>query len=297
MNDISLIKVKQTFSHPFIREIDIEIFKQLRRLRFSIRPGMSVAVTAGSRGINGIPLILRTIVKALRAMGAEPFIVSAMGSHGGGTITGQRHVLDHLGITEQSTETDIRITSKAVEIGTTPSGHTLYLDAEAAKADAILLVNRIKPHTAFRDNLGSGLFKMLTVGLGKVPGAIQVHRLSSEGMYQAIVEMGRHALDKLAVIGGLAIIENGCEKTAGIEMLLPSEMESREMELLLYANSLLPRLPLRQLDILIIEEMGKNFSGTGVEYQHNRQDGRSWPARTGFTKDRAHYCVATVGGL
>jgi uncharacterized protein (DUF362 family) len=265
MKDISLIKVKQHFPRPFIGEIDTEIIEQLRRLKSSIRPGMSVAVTAGSRGITGIPVILRTVVEALSAMGAKPFIVSAMGSHGGGTIKGQRHVLDHLGITEQSTGADIRITSEAVEIGNTPSGHTLYLDAEAAKADAILPVNRIKPHTAFRDNLASGLFKMLTVGLGKVPGATQVHRLSSAGMYQAIIEMGRQALDKLPVIGGLAIIENGCEETAVIELLLPSEMEDREMELLKYANSLLPGLPLRQLDILIIEEMGKNFSGTGMD--------------------------------
>lgn len=265
MKNISLIKVKQHFSRPFVEEIDTEIVEQLRRLRPSMRPGMSVAVTAGSRGINGIQVILRTVVDALSAMGAKPFIVSAMGSHGGGTVTGQSHILDHLGITEQFTGAEIRITSEAVKIATTPGGHSLYIDAEAAKADAILLVNRIKPHTAFRDNLASGLFKMLTVGLGKVPGAIQVHKLSSEGMYQAIIEMGRLALDKLPVIGGLAIIENGYEETARIEMLLPGEMEYREMELLRYAHSLLPGLPLRDLDVLIIDEMGKNFSGTGMD--------------------------------
>ena len=265
MKDISLIKVKQHFPRPIVEEIDTEIVEQLRRLRPSIRLGMSVAVTAGSRGINGIHVVLRTVVEALKTMGAKPFIVSAMGSHGGGTITGQSRILDHLGITEQSTGTDIRITSEAVKIATTPSGHSVYVDAEAAKADAILLVNRIKPHTAFRDNLASGLFKMLTVGLGKVPGATQVHRLSAEGMCQAIIEMGRMALDKLPVIGGLAIIENGYEETARIEMLLPWEMEDREMELLLYAHSLLPGLPLKHLDMLIIEEMGKNFSGTGMD--------------------------------
>jgi uncharacterized protein (DUF362 family) len=212
MKDISLIKVKQHFPRPFIGEIDTEIIEQLRRLKSSIRPGMSVAVTAGSRGITGIPVILRTVVEALSAMGAKPFIVSAMGSHGGGTIKGQRHVLDHLGITEQSTGADIRITSEAVEIGNTPSGHTLYLDAEAAKADAILPVNRIKPHTAFRDNLASGLFKMLTVGLGKVPGATQVHRLSSAGMYQAIIEMGRQALISFRLLVDLQLSKTAAKK-------------------------------------------------------------------------------------
>ncbi len=265
MGDISLIKVRQHFPRPFIGDVVTAIVEQLQRLRPSIRRGMSVAITGGSRGITGIPVILRAIAETLREMGAEPFIVAAMGSHGGGTIKGQRHILEHLDITEQSIGTDIRITSEAVKVGTTPGGYTLYIDAEAAKADAILPVNRIKPHTAFQDDLASGLFKMLTVGLGKVPGATQVHKLSSEGMYPAIIEMGRLALEKLPVIGGLAIIENGYEETARIELFLPSEMEDREREFLRYAHCLLPKLPLSQLDVLIIEEMGKNFSGTGVD--------------------------------
>ncbi len=262
---LSMAKVRQHFQRPRIDDVAAEIFMQMRRLAPAVRPGMSVAITAGSRGINNIPFILKTIVSAFKEMGASPYVISAMGSHGGGTVEGQRNLLEHLGITEESVGAPLCITSEAVAVGTTKSGHVLYADAEALKADAILPVNRIKVHTAFQDNLASGLFKMLTVGLGKEPGATQVHKLSSGGMFAAIVEMGRMALDKLPVIGGLAIIENGYEETARIELLLPDEMEQREQELLKYAESLMPALPVRELDLLIVEEMGKNFSGTGMD--------------------------------
>jgi hypothetical protein len=198
-------------------------------------------------------------------MGAKPFLVAAMGSHGGGTVEGQAHVLSHLGISEETIGAPLHITAEAVAVGVTSGGHTLYLDSEAYKADAILPVNRVKPHTAFQDKLASGLFKMLTVGLGKVPGATQVHKLSSPGMYASIVEMGRLALAKLPILGGLAIVENGYEETAWVEALLPSEMEEGEKKLLQYASGLLPRLPVNYLDVLIVDEMGKNFSGTGMD--------------------------------
>jgi hypothetical protein len=260
-----MARVRQRFPRPRIDDLRAEIAAKMERLAPSIRPGMSVAITAGSRGINEIPFILGTVVSVLKGMGARPYLVSAMGSHGGGTPEGQRNLLAHLGITEESVGAPLRVTSEAVAVGTTESGHVLYADAEAVKADAILPVNRIKAHTAFQDNLASGLFKMLTVGLGKTPGATQVHKLSSTGIFRAIVEMGRLALERLPVIGGLAVIENGYEETALIELLLPFEMESREQELLEYAKGLLPALPVDRLDLLIVEEMGKNFSGTGMD--------------------------------
>ena len=163
-----------------------------------------------------------------------------MGSHGGGTVNGQTQVLQHLGIDEGATGVplSINLTPDAVAVGMTPGGQTLYVDQEAFKADAIFLVNRVKLHTAFEDRLASGLFKMLTVGLGKVPGATQVHKLNSSGMYASIVEMGRMALEKLPVIGGIAIVENGYEETAGIEGFLPCAMEEGEKKLLQYAAGL-----------------------------------------------------------
>lgn len=265
MKQLALAKIRQHFPRPRIDHVGAAIEQQMQRIAPGVRPGMSVAITAGSRGITGIRSILKSVVDSLRAMGAHPFLVSAMGSHGGGTPEGQTHVLHHLGIDENTVGAPLRITSDAVAVGTTPGGHILYVDKKALQADAIFAANRVKPHTAFQDDLASGLFKMLTVGLGKVPGATQVHKLSSSGMYSAIVEMGRLALEKLPVLGGLAIVENGYEETARIESFLPAEMEEGEKKLLQYATGLLPRLPVQQLDVLIIEEMGKNFSGTGMD--------------------------------
>jgi hypothetical protein len=264
MERLRMRRVRQHLAKPRIENVPSEIAGRMARLSGSVRPGMSIAVTAGSRGITGIPLILRTVVSVLRDMGADPFIVSAMGSHGGGTAPGQERVLRHLGITEESVGAPFRVTSTAIEMGTTGS-RTLFVDAEAAKADGIFVVNRVKPHTAFRESLASGLLKMLSVGLGKVPGATQVHKLGASGLYPGVLEIGLLALKKLPVLGGLAIVENSVEETARLEVLLPEEMEEKERELLQYAWRLIPRLPLENLDLLVIEEIGKNYSGTGMD--------------------------------
>jgi len=265
MERLRMRRVRQHLAKPKVEDVPSEIAGCMARLSGRVKPGMSVAVTAGSRGITGIQVVLRGVVKALRDLGAEPFIVSAMGSHGGGTTPGQERVLHHLGITEESVGAPFRMTSTAIEMGTTESGRTLFVDAEAAKADGIFVVNRIKPHTAFRESLASGLLKMLSVGLGKVPGATQVHKHGASGLYSGVLEIGRLALKRLPVLGGLAIVENSGEETARLEVLLPEEMEEKERELLRYSWELLPRLPLETLDLLIVEEMGKNFSGTGMD--------------------------------
>jgi hypothetical protein len=265
VEQLRMRRVRQHLAKPEIEDVPSEITGRMARVAGAVRPGMSIAVTAGSRGITGIPLILRTVVKALRDLGADPFIVSAMGSHGGGTALGQEKLLHHLGITEESVGAPLRVTSAAIEMATTASGRSLFVDAEAAKADGIFVVNRIKPHTAFREDLASGLLKMLSVGLGKVPGATQVHKLGSSGIYPGVLEIGLLSLNKLPVLGGLAIVENSVEETARLEVLLPEEMEEKEKELLGYAWTLLPRLPLEKLDLLVIEEIGKNFSGTGMD--------------------------------
>ena len=260
-----MCKVKQEMLRPKIEDLHSEIEKKMQSLAPAVRPGMSIAVTAGSRGIHNISAILKSVVKVFREMEARPFIVSAMGSHGGGTVPGQEDILRGFGIIPNTVGAPLRVTSEAVEVGTTLDGSILYADAEAVKADGVFLVNRIKPHTAFRADLASGLFKILTVGLGKVAGATQIHKIGASGMYRSILEMGRLALEKLTVIGGLAIVENGYEETAYIECLLPDKMEDGERELLKTATSLLPGLPVKDLDLLIVEEMGKNFSGTGMD--------------------------------
>lgn len=265
MERLRLAQVIQNFPRPRIRDVEAATAAEMRRLSPSVRPGMRVAITAGSRGITGIAVILKTAARVLRDMGAEPFLVSAMGSHGGGTESGQREILKHLGITEESVGAPMRVTAQAVEVGTIGDGRKLHVDAEAARAEGILAVNRLKPHTAFQESLASGLMKMLAVGLGKVPGAAEVHRSGSSGIYKAVLEMGRLALDRLPIIGGLAIVENSYEETARVQMLMPHEIEEGERVLLEYASGLLPRLPLKELDLLIIDEIGKNYSGTGMD--------------------------------
>lgn len=257
--------MQQKLPRPRVREITGAVRAALAPLAESVQPGMRVAVTAGSRGIAGIPTILSAVVDTLRDHGARPFLFSAMGSHGGATIAGQTALLEHLGIAEATVGAPLQITDQAVAIGTTAGGHVLYCDAAAATADAILVVNRVKPHTSFRGELESGLFKMMTVGMGKQPGAAQVHRLGAAAIFPAIREMGRLALAKLPVLGGLAILENGYEETAALEFLLPAEMEASEQRLLVRAKAMLPGLPVQELDLLIVDEMGKIYSGTGMD--------------------------------
>lgn len=259
-------RYRQRFLASRVPDVAAAVKEEMAKLELpsSLRSGARVAVTAGSRGISQIARILAVIVETLRTWGFDPFIVSAMGTHGGGTPEGQLKILSHLGITEDAVGCPLRVTSDTVQVGHTQSGWPVYCDAEAARADAILVVNRVKPHTSFRGSIESGLWKMMAVGLGKVPGATQVHRLGPPAMEQVIREAGEVFLQKLPVVGGLAIVENGYDETALIRGLRPAEFH-REAELLEIARALLPRLPVEDIDVLIVDEMGKNYSGTGLD--------------------------------
>jgi hypothetical protein len=259
-------RYRQHLPRPRVEDVEAAVREELAKLDLPsvLRAGATVAVTAGSRGIAGIARLLAAVVGMLRSWGLEPFVVSAMGSHGGGTPDGQRRILAHLGITEESVGCPLRITSDVVEVGRTRSGWPVYCDAQAACADGILVVNRVKPHTSFRGTIESGLWKMMAVGLGKVPGATLVHRLGPPMMERVIREVGEVFLSRMPVVGGLGVVENGYEETALIRGLRPGEFE-REAELLELAKSLLPRLPVDDVDVLIVDEMGKNYSGTGMD--------------------------------
>lgn len=188
-----------------------------------------------------------------------------MGSHGGATSAGQRKLLAHLGITEESVGTPILTDMDVVELGRTPSGLIAYCDRNAAEADGILVVNRIKPHTGFSEPFGSGLLKMMAVGLGKVPGAAQIHRQGPAQMARAIEEIAQVLLDSGKIIGGLAIIENASDEIEKIVALRPDEMIAQERELFREAKALMPHLPVDELDVLIVDEIGKNYSGSGMD--------------------------------
>jgi len=229
-----------------------------------LSPGARVAITAGSRGIANYLTILRTAAEFIREHGAEPFLVPAMGSHGGGTVAGRRAVLTGLGITEESVGAPILDGDDVVEVGRA-GGLPVYADARAKTADGILLINRIKPHTAFRGERESGLLKMLVVGLGKVPGAALFHRQPPEHLAGTLDAMGQVLLKNLSVLGGIALVEDAAEQTVLIEGIPAGEIPVREAELLKTARALLPRLPFTGADLLIVDEMGKNFSGTGMD--------------------------------
>jgi hypothetical protein len=227
--------------------------------------GRRIAITAGSRGIRDIVAVLRGAVAHLKRCGADPVVVAAMGSHGGGTSEGQRRVLTHLGIAEAAIGAPISTAMETEIVGRAPWGLVAFCDRVAAACDGILVVNRIKPHTAFSEPFGSGLMKMLGVGLGKVEGASQIHRQGPGLMAAAIEAIARVHLDRGAVIGGIAIVENAYDETAVIEAVPPARLVERELALFAQARAMLPRLPVDELDVLIVDEVGKNYSGTGMD--------------------------------
>ncbi|MCS6975483.1 MAG: nickel-dependent lactate racemase [Gemmatales bacterium] len=263
-----LVRLRQHFERPRVENVPEAIRKALETLDLAsaIRPGQSVALTAGSRGIANIALILRSVANFLRELGAKPFIVPAMGSHGGGTAEGQRKILESYGITEQFTGVPIRASMEVVSLGSTPEGFPVVLDRIASEADHIGVIARIKPHTAYEGPIESGLLKMMMIGLGKHAGAIEYHRILLEEPYDRVVRaVGRHVLSKAPIRFGLAIVENAYDETALIEAVRPEDFEPVEERLLTQARAWLARLPWRKGELLIVDEIGKDISGSGMD--------------------------------
>lgn len=261
-----LMRVRQNLPRPRLADVEGEAARQAARLLAGVRPGARIALTAGSRGIHDIVPVLRGVVAAVRQAGAQPLVVAAMGSHGGGTAEGQRQILRELGVTAESLGAEVYAGTDVVKLGVTQSGMTGYCDATAAACDAILLVNRVKMHTLFTEPFGSGLQKMIVVGLGKVPGAEDMHRRGA-GLQMAnnIAEIAATSLATGKFLGGVAIVENGYEETALLEAVPAARIHERELDLFKLANELMPRLPVGNIDVLIVDEMGKNISGTGMD--------------------------------
>lgn len=260
-----MVRVRQHFPRPRVEDIPRAVAEALDRASLPVRPGDTVAVSTGSRGIANIDVIVRATVRYLQDRGARPFIVPAMGSHGGGTPEGQVGVLAHYGITEATMGCPIRATMDVVQVGEA-LGMPVWLDRWAAEADWIGLVNRVKPHTDFKGGLESGLFKMMTIGLGKHRGAIQYHRMNIHHGYERVITaVGREMLARARIAFGLGIVENGYDETARIEAFGPAALEAGERKLLEEARALMARLPCSPLDVLIVEEMGKNISGAGMD--------------------------------
>jgi hypothetical protein len=263
-----MVRAHQQFPRPRVEDVAGAVRDAFRRLDLAarMRPGFRVAITAGSRGIRDIAPILRTAVDEVRRLGGDPLVVAAMGTHGGGTEEGQYRLLAHLGITPEAVGAPVSASMETVELGRTPEGHTAYCDRIAASCDGILVVNRIKPHTGFRHPFGSGLMKMLGVGLGKAPGAAQIHREGpGEPMARAIRSIAEVVISTGRVLGGLAIVENAYDETARVAGVPAGRIPEEEVALFREARALMPHLPVEKMDLLIVEEIGKNYSGTGMD--------------------------------
>ncbi len=263
-----MFRVRQTFERPLIQDIPAEVDAQLAALKLtnSIQPGQSVAITAGSRGIANIHLIIKAAVDHIKAIGGEPFIVPAMGSHGGGTAEGQRKSIESYGITEAYCGCPIRASMETVVVCQAEEGFPVHFDKQAFGADHVIVCGRVKPHTGFTGDIESGLMKMMLIGLGKHAGAKIYHRAIKDNSFGQIVRsVAREVLSKCRIVAGLAIIENGYDETAKIAAVSPHEFEAREKELLVQAKQWMPRLPFKTADLLLIDEIGKNISGTGMD--------------------------------
>lgn len=249
------------------RALQDAVRHEIRKLKLQerIKPGGRVAIPCGSRGIASIALIVKTLIEELRGEGFDPFLFPAMGSHGGATAEGQRGVLASLGVTEDFAGCKILSSMETVVLGKTKHGLTVYLDRNAAGADAIIVLNRVKPHTNFRGDWESGLFKMMAIGMGKHDQAIAIHRYGVTGLRDYMPEVARTVMQKSPVVAGLAILEDACHDVCRVVGLRAEDIEPRERELLREVRAWSPSLPLKNIDLLVVDQIGKEISGMGMD--------------------------------
>jgi len=263
-----MVPIRMHMECPVLEDVSGAVSQALGRIGFEkrVNPGERIAVTAGSRGIYRVDRILKSVIDALKSAGVKPFIVPAMGSHAGATAEGQRAFIATYGVTEAAMGCPVVSSMETVELGVSPLGVEGYCDRNASEADGIVVVNRVKPHTGFSGTIGSGLLKMLAIGLGKHRGAQHVHQRGIDvGYEEAIRDGGLLALSKLNVRFGVAVVENHRGETAEVEAALPRDFESTDERLLARARRLMGHLPGDFLHLLIVDFMGKNISGTGMD--------------------------------
>ncbi|MDX2501010.1 MAG: DUF362 domain-containing protein [Deltaproteobacteria bacterium] len=262
-----MYRIRQKFDRTRESDIRQAVLTELRQLPWKeVQPGDSVAIAAGSRGIANIADIIKAVVEFFQSLGAHPFIFPAMGSHGGATAEGQVAVLAQLGVTDTHVQAPIRATMDVRQIGVTEDQVPVYLDTHALDADHIVVVNRIKSHTKFKAPIESGLMKMMAIGMGNHTGAAYYHRAAIQYTFPKIItDVARIVLQQAPIICGVGIVENGYGETARIAACKPREFESREQKMLLLSKKMMARLPFNQIDLLIVDEMGKNISGVGID--------------------------------
>lgn len=263
-----MFRVRQTFDDSRVDSIPAAVAEQLTgsSLAAKVLPGQSVAISVGSRGIANIATIVREIVDYVKSLGGVPFIVPAMGSHGGGTAEGQAALLGRYGVTEAAMGCEIRSSMETVVVAQAKEGFDVHFDRHASTADHVIVCNRIKPHTRFVGEIESGLMKMLLIGLGKRNGAVVYHQaIQNFSFGQIIRSVAGEVLDRCPIALGVAILENGYDQTAAIEAVEPEQFESRERQLLLQARGMMPALPFDRADLMIVDQIGKDISGAGMD--------------------------------
>jgi hypothetical protein len=263
-----MLRLRQKFDCPRLDDIPEEVERQLAALKLAekVLPGQTVAITVGSRGIANIAVITKAIVAHFKRLRAVPFIVPAMGSHGGGTAEGQRRIVEEYGVTEDYVGAEIRASMETIIVDRTPQGIPVHFDRHASGADHVVVAGRIKPHTNFVGEIESGLHKMMLIGLGKHEGAKVYHRAISDYSWLEIVKaVADSVLRKCKVVCGVGIVENAYDETALVAAVPPRDFLKREAELLELAKQWMPRLPFPKVDLLVIDELGKNISGSGMD--------------------------------
>jgi hypothetical protein len=262
-----MAKVRQHFHAPELQNVAAAVRQAVGEsgVLSRIAPADRVAIAVGSRGVAEIPTIAREVVRAVKSAGGHPFLVPAMGSHGGATAEGQKEVLESLGVTEAFVEAPIHSSMEVVEVGRLPNDLPIYMDKNAYHADKVIVINRIKPHTAFRGPVESGLMKMITIGLGKQRGAEAAHAYSFKYMAEHVLEMAKVMIAKTPIIFGVGTIENAFDRPVKVVAIPAERLADEEPKLLLEAKALMPKILFDPLDVLVVDEIGKDISGDGMD--------------------------------
>ena len=262
---IEMVKIRQQFSDDSIEDPAGAVREAMEKTRLGIYQGMTIGVAVGSRGIGSIECMVRTVIDFVKSCGAHPFIIPAMGSHGGATAEGQRAVLAGYGITEATMEAPIEAGMEVVRLEAPDCECGVHMSRKAAMADGVLLVNRIKPHTDYHGDYESGLVKMSVIGLGKHVQALEIHKYGVRGLRELLPVAAARIFATGKILGGIAIVENRLDRPSIIEAVPGHLIMAREPELLQRAVSSMPRLPVEAVDVLVVDQIGKDYSGTGLD--------------------------------
>ena len=262
---MKLTRIRQQFNDEHLDNVEAALASELKALESQVQPGDRIAIAAGSRGIANIASIVRTTVEFVKAAGAEPFVVPAMGSHGGATAEGQQEMLASFGVTEEGVGAPVRSSMEVVELPQGDCPLPVFMDRVAYEADGVILVNRVKPHTDFHGAIESGLVKMAVIGLGKHKQAMEIHSFGVRGLREMIPAAGKELLASGKIIGGIAVVENAYHQTMRVRAVEAARIMVEEPKLLIEAKANMPRLPVDTLDVLVIDWIGKDLSGTGID--------------------------------